>query len=152
REIARQVGADQVVDLGNANVQDELKETVVRSTNGRGVDVVIDPVGGDVTAAALRALAWCGRLVIVGFASGAIPTLKANYLLVKNISVLGLQWSDYRERTPARVRDVQLEIFALHQAGRIDPYVSRTVEFEGLRHALQALRAGEIQGKVILQM
>ena len=152
REVARAAGADHVVDLGSSNLRDELKDAVASFTDGHGADVVIDPVGGDVTAAALRALAWCGRLVIVGFASGSIPTLKANYLLLKNITVMGLQWSDYRQRTPGRVREAQREIFALYQAGQIDPYVSRTVGFDGLREALQALRRSEVQGKIILEV
>lgn len=74
-------------------------------TNGQGADVVLDPVGGDVFDASLRALAWCGRCVVTGFAAGRIPTIKANCLLVKNISVSGLQWSDYRTRTPERVAE-----------------------------------------------
>ena len=70
----------------------------------RGIDLVLDNVGGDVFDACLRVMAWCGRLVIIGFAGGRIPEVKAGYLLVKNISLIGLQSSDYRERTPEVVR------------------------------------------------
>ena len=70
---------------------------------------------------ALRALAWCGRVVVIGFAGGDIPSVKANYLLVKNISVAGLQWSDYRERQPGRMMEAQAEIFRLWRAGEVRP-------------------------------
>ncbi len=84
---------------------------------------MIDPIGGDAFDAALRALAWRGRLVVIGFAAGRIPTIKANYLLVKNIEVSGLQISDYRKRTPDLMAECMHEIFALvrgrkAQAGR----------------------------------
>lgn len=113
--------------------------------------MVIDPVGGEASAAALRAMAWSGRLVIIGFASGGIPEFKANYLLVKNISVLGLQWSDYRERDPGWVRRVQAEIFALYQEGRFAPEVRQTFPLPQFADALRLLRDGQAQGKIVLE-
>ena len=83
---AERLGADHVVDLSVDNLRNSLRDAVYGMTDGKGVDVVIDPVGGDACAAALRALAWRGRLVVVGFASGDIPEIKASYLLVKNIA------------------------------------------------------------------
>ncbi|MGB3720166.1 MAG: NADPH:quinone oxidoreductase [Proteobacteria bacterium] len=151
-EVARQAGADHVVDLGVPNLRDQLKTDVFALTNGHGVDVVIDPVGGAANAAAFRALAWCGRLVIIGFASGEIPTIKANYLLVKNIAVTGLQWSDYRDRTPDRVTQAQKELFDLYSRGLIDPVISRIVPLVDFKSALSALQAGQAQGKIILQV
>ena len=115
-------------------------------------NIVIDPVGGAANAAALRAMAWRGRMVIIGFAAGEIPTIKANYLLVKNIEVSGLQWSDYRDRTPEWVARVQHEIFALYVAGKIDPYVSRTFPLAGVKDALTLLQQGKAQGKLILEI
>jgi NADPH2:quinone reductase len=97
-------------------------------------------------------LAWCGRLVIIGFASGEIPTIKANYLLVKNIAVTGLQWSDYRDRTPDRVTQAQKELFDLYSRGLIDPVISRIVPLVDFKSALSALQAGQAQGKIILQV
>jgi len=78
------------------------------------VDIIIDPLGGDYFDAAIRALAWRGRLVVVGFAAGRIPTLKMNYPLLKNIEVSGIQISDYRKRTPELVRVCFEDIFALY--------------------------------------
>ena len=104
------------------------------ATDGIGsrqaVDVVLDTVGGEFFGAALRALAWCGRLVVIGFVAGDIPSVKANYLLVKNISVSGLQWSDYRERVPERVAEAQAEIFRLWQSGALRPPVVKAFAFE----------------------
>jgi len=151
-EVARQAGADHVFDLGTPDLRDRLKAEVSALTDGHGADVAIDPVGGAANAAALRAMAWCGRLVIIGFASGEIPTIKANYLLVKNIAVSGLQWSDYRDRTPERVALAQKELFDLYTRGLIDPVISRTVPLEEFKSALSALRAGQAQGKIILKV
>ncbi len=151
-DIARQCGADTVIDLGAIDLRDGLREAVREATGGHGADVVIDPVGGAVNAAALRAMAWRGRMVIIGFAAGEIPTIKANYLLVKNIEVSGLQWSDYRDRTPDWVRRVQSEIFDLAVAGKLQPVISRRFPLDGFKEALALLRDGKAQGKLILEV
>ena len=151
-KVARQAGADAVIDLGGADLREALRERVHQLTDGHGADIVIDPVGGGANAAALRAMAWRGRMVIIGFAAGEIPTIKANYLLVKNIEVSGLQWSDYRDRTPDWVARVQAEIFELYVAGKIDPYVSRTFPLAAIKDALSLLEQGKAQGKLILEI
>lgn len=148
--IARAVGADHVIDRGMENLRDGLRSAVHEMTNGHGVDIVIDPVGGEANAAALRAMAWRGRMVIVGFASGDIPMIKSNYLLVKNIAVSGLQWSDYRERDPEWVACVQDQIFALYSAGKLKPHISRTFPLENYAEALNRLKAGQAMGKIII--
>lgn len=150
--VAREAGADHVIEVGQPNLRDVMRDEVYAVTEGRGADIVIDPVGGDANAAALRAMAWCGRLVIIGFASGEIPSIKANYLLVKNIAVTGLQWSDYRERTPEKVAEAQSEIFDLYTRGKIDPLISRRVPLDNFGEALRLLRDGKAQGKIILQV
>ena len=99
---------------------------------------------------ALRAMAWRGRMVIIGFASGDIPTIKSNYLLVKNIAVSGLQWSDYREREPEWVGRVQNEIFTLWKDGKLKPHISQTMPLVDFFNALDLLRQGKVQGKIIL--
>jgi NADPH2:quinone reductase len=149
--LARANGADHVVGIASADVRERLKDEIAALTRGRGIDVVIDPIGGDAHAAALRALAWRGRLVIVGFASGEIPEIRANYLLVKNIAALGLQWSDYRDRAAAQVAVAQREIFALHLEGRLAPVIARRFKLDQARDALRALRGGT-RGKIILDM
>ena len=119
-------------------------------TNGRGVDLVIDNVGGEVFDACLRALAWCGRLVIVGFAAGIPPALRPNYLLIKNIAASGLHWSDYRDRSPDLVRRVQKEIFALWREGRLTPTVTETLSLYQAASALRCLADRRVRGKIVL--
>ncbi|MGD9845636.1 MAG: NADPH:quinone oxidoreductase family protein [Variibacter sp.] len=151
-QVAREVGADDVVDLTMPDLRDRLREEVARVTGGRGADVVIDSVGGDGHQAALRALAWCGRIVIVGFASGDIPAIRSNYLLVKNITATGLQWSDYRERQPERVAAAQHEIFELYGAGKLKPRIGLRVPLAEFARALAALQAGSVNGRILLDV
>lgn len=149
--VATALGCDHVVDLSAPDMRDGLREAVYGVTDGKGCDIVIDPVGGQANAAALRALAWCGHMVIIGFASGDIPTIKSNYLLVKNIAVSGLQWSDYRERAPESVRIAQEKIYGLWEAGKLNPHISKKLPLARFEEALEDLRNSRIQGKVILE-
>lgn len=151
-ELALASGADRIIELGDPKLRDSLRAHVHELTDKHGADIVIDPVGGDAHAAALRAMAWCGRIVIVGFASGQIPEIRSNYLLVKNIAAIGLQWSDYRDRTPERVAAAQRELFALYQQGRINPHIGRRLPVARFVEALRMLRDGGVQGKIILDV
>ena len=110
-----------LVDLSAPDLRNSLREQVHAATGGHGVDVVIETLGGDAFDASLRAMAWCGRIVTVGFASGRIPEIKAGHLLVKNISALGLQWTDYRDRQPHRVERAHAALAALWQRGALRP-------------------------------
>lgn len=148
--VATALGADHVVDAGMDDLRDGLRAAVLEATAGHGADIVIDPVGGAAHAAALRAMAWCGRMVIVGFAAGEIPSIRANYLLVKNIAVAGLQWSDYRDRQPEKVAAAQGKIFELWQGGSLDPHISATLPLARFVEALGALEKGTATGKIIL--
>lgn len=120
-EAARAAGADAVVNLASDDLRETLRREVFALTEGRGADVVIDMLGGDAFDAAVRAVAWRGRMVIVGFAAGRIPMLKVNYLMLKNMEVSGLQVSDYRKRRPDMMKDCYGNLFALYEQGRIDP-------------------------------
>ncbi|TCT06236.1 NADPH:quinone oxidoreductase family protein [Aquabacter spiritensis] len=151
-EVARAGGADAIIDVSVPNLRDALRDQVNAATGGRGADVVLDPLGGEFFPAALRAMAWCGRLVVIGFAAGEIPSVKVNYLLVKNISVSGLQWSDYRDRTPERVRAVQDDLFRLWHAGSVRPRVMRAFPFEAAPEALALVKQGKVQGKAVIAM
>lgn len=147
---ALEIGADHVVDLSAENLRDNLREQVYAINGGKGVDIVIDPLGDDMFDAALRALAWRGRLVVVGFAAGRIPTLKANYLLLKNIEVSGLQISDYRKRMPDLVRECFEDIFALYVAGKIQASPSTLFPLEAYDEALKAILERRVSGRALL--
>ena len=119
-ELVLDAGAEAVIDLSVPDLREDLRRQVYAANQGRGADVILDPLGGDIFDAALRALAWRGRMVVIGFAAGRIPVIKANYLLLKNIEVSGLQVSDYRKRTPDLMQECFSEIFSLYEAGGIN--------------------------------
>ncbi len=147
---ARDNGADALIDLAQPDLRESLRDQVHAVTNGCGADIVLDPLGGAFFAAALRAMAWCGRLVVIGFAAGHIPTLKVNYLLLKNISVGGLQWSDYRNRSPALVRQAQDKLFDLWRDGLLRPLITASFPLSELPAALARIAAGDLRGKVVI--
>lgn len=151
-DFVRASGASHVVDLAAEDLRESLRKQVSAITEGRGVDVVLDPVGSDVFDAALRALAWRGRLVVLGFAAGRIPEVKANYLLVKNIAVSGLQVSDYRDLDPAWFRRGQDELQAWYEAGQLKPQVTARYPLEGFAEGLAHFTRRGMHGKIVLAL
>jgi NADPH2:quinone reductase len=149
-DIVRAAGADHVIDLAAPDLKDSLRAQVFEKVGKQGVDAVIDMLGGDYFDAAIRALAWSGRLVVIGFASGRIPALKANYLLVKNIEVSGMQISDYRKRRPADVQACFKEIFDLHAAGRLKALETKVYPVEQFAEAMKDIRDRRQRGRVVL--
>lgn len=143
-------GADALIDLSAPDLKEDLRAQVYAANGGVGADVVIDMLGGHIFDAALRALAWCGRMVIVGFATGTIPTIKANYLLVKNIEVSGLQVSDYRKRNPQRVADCYAEVFALYEQGQVRAAKAQTLPLAEFARGLRMIQDRSAKGRVVL--
>jgi NADPH:quinone reductase len=148
----REAGADAVVDLSVPNLYDSLREQVRAANGGRLADIVLDPLGDAVFDAAIRAVDWCGRLVVIGFAAGRIPQIKVNYLLVKNIEVSGLQISDYRKRQPAKVARCFAELFAMYEAGSLRPPEPVIYPLERVAAALTAVRDRTAHGRVVLDL
>ncbi len=148
-DVALENGADHVIDLSGANLRDSIRDDV-RAITGGGVDVVIEILGGEIFDGSLRALNWCGRQVVVGFAAGDIANLKTNYLLLKNIAVLGVNWSSYRDANPAMVRRVQDEIFDLFIKKKIQMPVQATFSLDEVSEAFDVIRDRRIRGKVVL--
>jgi NADPH:quinone reductase len=144
--LCRELGADFAFDYKETGIVEGVRNAI----GSRGLDVVVDPVGGDVTIESLRCLAWGGRLVVVGFAGGKIPTLPANRLLLKNAAALGVYWGAYREHHPKVVEEVFKEIFALYDAGVVRPLVRDTFPLEKAEQALQAIAARDSVGKVAI--
>ena len=147
---AKAAGADHVIDTSVADLREKLREQVFAAVGKRGVDIVVDNVGGDVFDACMRAVAWCGRMVIVGFAGGRIPEIKAGHLLVKNIAAIGLQFSDYRDREPEKCRVVRQQLFDLYSAGKLKPYVMATFPLERYAEALALVKGRKVIGKAVL--
>lgn len=150
RQMVIDAGADHCVDLSAANLRDSLREQVYALTDGQGVDIVLDPLGDDIFDAALRTVAWCGRLVVIGFAAGRIPTVKVNYLLLKNIEVSGVQVSDYRKRRPDMMQHCMDEIFRLFQEGKLVPLPTTEVALEDAADALEKVSTRQARGRMIL--
>jgi NADPH:quinone reductase len=149
-DIVRAAGADAVIDLSRPDLRESLREQVHAVTGKKGADIILDPLGGDIFDAAIRALAWRGRLVVIGFAAGRIPTIKANYLLVKNIEVSGLQVSDYRKRMPEQMAACFKEIFALYEAGKLKPAPTKTYPLEQFAAALHDIEDRKARGRIVL--
>ena len=148
--LARRHGADHLIDLAAPQLRESVRAQVHAAVGRGGVDIVLENVGGEVFDGALRALAWCGRLVAIGFASGRIPEVKAGYLLVKNITVHGLQWTDYRGREPERVQRVQQALYALYGEGKLGPVITARYPLERFAEALARFETRRVQGKLVL--
>jgi NADPH2:quinone reductase len=149
-DLAREAGADAIIDLSADKLQDTLREQVYAANGGKGADIVIDMLGDAIFDAALRAIAWRGRIVVVGFAAGRIPTIKANYLLVKNIEASGLQISDYRKRMPQLVAQCFAEIFSFYESGKVKPAPYTALPLENFRDGLRMVQDRKAKGRVIL--
>lgn len=148
--VARAAGADAIVDLSRPNPRDSIRDDVHALTEGRGADVVVEVVGGEVFEGAFRSLAWRGRLVVVGFAGGRIPSIVANRILLRNVAVTGLHSSDYRQRHPEWMRRVQSELFALHERGLVRTELAGSFPLEDAPRALAQLRDRRAAGKIVL--
>ncbi len=145
-EVARRAGAHETVPV------EGFRQAVAELTEGRGVDVVVDPVGGDRFTDSLRALAPEGRLLVVGFTGGEIPTVKVNRLLLNNIEVVGVGWGAFWLPRPEYPREQWEEILPHLKAGRLDPLVGSTHPLERAADALRELDGRGATGKVVLRV
>lgn len=146
--VAKEAGADELVNY----TDQPLKDTVKNLTKAKGVDVIFDPVGGDFTEQALRAMAWNGRHLVIGFAAGDIPKIPANLTLLKGCSVVGVFWGSFTQREPEASAQNMAELMGLYTEGKIDPKVSEVFEFGDYAKALNALTERRATGKVVLKV
>lgn len=147
---AKAAGADHIIDTSVENIRDSLRDQVYAAVGKKGVDVVVENVGGDIFDACLRAIGWSGRIIVVGFAGGRIPEVKAGHLLVKNISLIGLQFSNYRDRQPEKCLAVRGRLFDLYRAGKLKPYVMASFPLAHYMEALALVHDRKVIGKVVL--
>jgi len=143
---AKQQGAHHVINYASSS----LREEVSALTGGRGVDAVLDPVGGDAFDAAMRCLAFEGRAVVIGFTSGRIPSVSAGRLLVKGTSVIGSSLTFTLKHRPDILPGIYRELMDWHAQGKIHPHVSRVLPFCQLKEALTALADRRTTGKLVL--
>jgi NADPH2:quinone reductase len=145
-EVARKAGADVAIDYRAEDFVGKVKE----ATGGKGADVIYDSVGGDTFEKSLKCIAWNGRLIVIGFAGGTIPSVAANRILLKNIEVTGLHWGAYAQNQPAAIPEVFRALFDLYDAGKIRPLVFRAYPLEDAGQALLDLGSRKTWGKVVL--
>ena len=145
-ELARSYGADEVINYSNENLGDRVKVL----TGGRGADVIFDPVGGDIFDQAVRRIAWEGRYLVVGFASGRIPSLPANIALLKNASVVGLFWGAYLQHDPAVIQQSFAQLLDWFATGKLKPHIHKAFPLVQVAVALRELLDRRVMGKVVL--
>lgn len=149
QDLARENGADHVIDLTEGDLKNSIRDQVKGITGG-GVDIVIEIVGGEVFDGSIRALNFAGSIVVVGFTSGTIPSMKVNYTLLKNIAVTGVNWAEYRDRDPDWVQRVQTEIFEMVLAGKLHVPVQAVYPMEQIVDACKVLSDRQVRGKVVI--
>jgi NADPH2:quinone reductase len=145
-ELAKQYGADHLVDYTKENIRDQVKAF----TNGKGADVIYDPVGGSIFEQVMRCVAWEGRVLVIGFASGTIPQLPVNLTLVKNCSVVGVYWGAYALNKPKVLIDSLHTLLGWYAEGKLKPHISAIYPLERAAEALNALIQRRSTGKVVV--
>lgn len=146
--VAKAAGADELINYSESGLKDEIK----RLTGGQGVDVVFDPVGGELFEQAVRGLAWNGRMLVVGFASGQIPQLAVNLTLLKGAAVLGVFWGAFAQRQPADNAANFKQLFAWHAEGKLKPLVSQTYPLADAGAAIEQLAERKAVGKLVVSV
>jgi NADPH2:quinone reductase len=133
------------------NIVDSLRDQVYAVTDGRGVDICLDPIGGDVFDGSLRALDFEGRIVSIGYVAGRLPVAKANYLNVKNLTVAGMALDLYLQRTPETVHESVAELFELYRAGKINPEITATYPIQDFKKVWTMFAERKTKGKIVLK-
>jgi len=147
-ELCKQLGADEVINYNEVSLKDTVKEL----TGGKGVDVVYDPVGGDYAEPAIRSMAWNGRYLVIGFASGPIPKIPLNLTLLKGCSLVGVFWGRFSGEEPEQnIKNIE-ELWELFASGKISPVVTDSFPFEQYEEAFNCLIERRARGKVIMTM
>ena len=144
--VCRAHGADDTINYAT----EELRERIKALTGGNGADLVYDPVGGPYTEPALRAIAWRGRLLVVGFAAGEIPKIPLNLTLLKGCSIVGVFWGEFTRREPQRFDEAMLRLGRWYAEGKLKPHVSETFPLERAADALTRMANRQVKGKIVL--
>jgi NADPH2:quinone reductase len=144
--VCQENGADHLINYA----QDDLRQSVKEITEGRGVDVIYDPVGGSFSEKALRDMSWGGRFLVVGFAAGEIPKVPLNIPLLKGCSILGVFWGEFTKREPEANKQNNKELMNLFDQGKISPHLHRVYPLEKAGEALNELLQKRVIGKVVL--
>lgn len=147
-EVARAHGCEQAWNYSGSQWVEELSA----ATDGRGVDVVYDPVGGAISHLSMKVMAFDARYLVVGFASGQIPDFAGNRILLKNISIVGVHWGAYWKNDPEVIRNAMTDLFALYEKGQVRPEVSAAYPFTQAAQAIEDLAARRTVGKIVIRV
>jgi NADPH2:quinone reductase len=145
-ELCRQIGADATLNYSHENVRERIKAL----TEGKGPDIIYDPVGGDFAEPAFRSIAWRGRYLVVGFASGPIPSLPLNLALLKGASIVGVFWGDFSRREPQANAQMMRELTTWYAQGKIKPVIDCTMPLRDLKQAYARMGSRAVRGKLVL--
>ena len=145
-ELCKSIGADATINYTTEN----LREAIKTLTNGKGPDVIYDPVGGDYAEPAFRSIAWRGRYLVVGFAAGPIPALPFNLALLKGASIVGIFWGDFAKREPKANADMMMELAQWYAQGKIKPVIDSTMPMADLKAAFAHMGSRGVKGKLVM--
>ncbi|UCD61910.1 MAG: NADPH:quinone oxidoreductase family protein [Flavobacteriaceae bacterium] len=145
-QLCREYGADETINYS----KDDLKSEIKKITYNNGVDVIYDPVGGDYSEASFRGIAWDGRLLVVGFASGTIPKMPLNLPLLKTASIVGVFWGDFAMRNPKQNMENTKMLMKWHDEGRLRPHIHKTYELKNTARALEEIMNRKVRGKIVI--
>jgi len=146
-ELCKRYGADEVINYN----EDDLKAKIKALTNGKGVDVIYDPVGGDYSEAAIRGMAWEGRYLVVGFAAGEIPKIPLNLALLKGCSIVGVFWGNFAMKTPKKNMENTMALMQWFIEGKLNPHIHKVYPLKETTIALEEMIARNVKGKVVIE-
>ncbi len=147
-ELCKQYGADETINY----TTEDLKKRAKELTDNKGVDVIYDPVGGQYAEPALRAIAWQGRYLVVGFAAGEIPKIPLNLALLKGCQIVGVFWGSFAMRSPKDNMANTIELIQLYAQGKLKPHIHATYSLENTPKALEEMMERKVRGKVVIEM
>ncbi|NHF58093.1 NADPH:quinone oxidoreductase family protein [Flavobacteriaceae bacterium TP-CH-4] len=146
--LCKKYGADKVINYSEENLKDTIKEL----TDGKGVDVVYDPVGGNYSEAAIRGMAWEGRYLIIGFAAGDIPKIPLNLPLLKGCALVGVFWGSFAMKTPKTNQQNTIELMQWYEQGKLKPHIHKVYSLEEAPKALEEMMQRKVKGKAVIGM
>lgn len=147
-ELCKKFGADEVINYTEESLKDRVKEL----TNGKGVDVIYDPVGGHFSELALRAIAWKGRHLVIGFANGEIPKIPINLTLLKGASIVGVFWGAFAQKEPKKSLENIHQLLTWFASGKLKPHIDKTYALQDTPKALQNMMDRKVKGKIVIDM
>lgn len=149
-ELCRQLGSDATINYSEHTPAKGLREVIKQLTDGKGPDVIYDPVGGEFAEPAFRSIAWRGRYLVVGFASGPIPSLPLNLTLLKGASIVGVFWGDFARREPKANAEMMQQLAGMYAKGQVKPVIDQTLPMSELPKAYEIMGSRSVKGKLVM--